>query len=368
MNSPEDQKVTFVELFFDLVFVFAVTQIVVLLHDDLSSQTIIQAIVIFWLVWWSWTQFTWTLNAADTTHPFIEFMTLVTTAIAFLMATSIPRAFEDRAPWFAIPYILTRIIGIYLQIKIAKNDNIKKAARGWARRSSIGFVLVLIGGMIGGNTQYILWILTIFVDFWAAKGSQDTQDADGIHIYPEHFTERHGLIVIIALGESLIVAAGGIVNEDLDLRLITIVMLAVTMTCGLWWSYFVKVKPTLDKAMEQAIGSERAEMGRDAYSLFHFPMLCGIISYTLAIEEAIAHPSDPLSTEGNFALGLGLLLFVGGTTLAVWRATGHIMSRRIVLILVISTLIVAGIIPLHGLVLGLLGVLLIVGLEHKTFS
>src|SRR5687768_14561646 len=100
--SPEDQKVTFVELFFDLVFVFSVTQVVGLLHDGLSWIVVGQAVLVFWLVWWAWTQFTWALNAADTTHPTVELGTLVATAVAFFMAVAVPEAFHDRALWFAV--------------------------------------------------------------------------------------------------------------------------------------------------------------------------------------------------------------------------------------------------------------------------
>src|SRR5688500_8944320 len=112
--SPEDQKVTFVELFFDLVFVFSVTQVVGLLHDGLSWIAVGQAILVFWLVWWAWTQFTWALNAADTTHHLVALATLAATAVAFFMAVVVPDAFQARALWFAIPYVLVRVIGLAL--------------------------------------------------------------------------------------------------------------------------------------------------------------------------------------------------------------------------------------------------------------
>ena len=136
------------------------------------------------------------------------------------------------------------------------------------------------------------------------------------------------------------------------------------MTCGLWWSYFVKAKPILDQIMEEATVINRIALGRDAFSFFHFAMLAGIISYTLAVEEALAHPSDPLSTEGRMALGIGLLLFIGGTALSVWRASNYIMLSRIVLILILSIIISLGIIPIHQLIVGLTGVIMIVYIEQ----
>ena len=117
--SPEDQRVTFVELFFDLVFVFSVTQVVGLLHHHLDWTGVGQTILVFWLVWWGWTQFTWALNAADTTHPSVELATLVATAVAFFMAAGIPNAFSGGALWFAIPYVLVRVIGLGLYVRVS---------------------------------------------------------------------------------------------------------------------------------------------------------------------------------------------------------------------------------------------------------
>ena len=110
--SPENQKVTFVELFFDLVFVFSVTQVVRFFHGELNLITVGKAILVFWLIWWAWTQFTWTLNAADTTHPLIRVGVLVATGIAFFMAVTLPGAFGDHLAWFGVTYVLVRILGL----------------------------------------------------------------------------------------------------------------------------------------------------------------------------------------------------------------------------------------------------------------
>ena len=205
ISSPDDQSVTFVELFFDLVFVFSVTQIVGLLHEGLDWQVVGQVILVFWLVWWAWTQFTWTLNAADTTHPWVQFGTLLATAVAFFMAVALPGAFGDRALWFAITYVLVRAIGLILQAWVTSEDPLQKAAvRIWIIVSLGGLAAVLLGGLIGGAMQYWLWAAAIVLDLIAgAIGGR----LEGWNLHPEHFAERHGLFVIIALGETLIVAA-----------------------------------------------------------------------------------------------------------------------------------------------------------------
>ena len=293
--SPEDQSVTFVELFFDLVFVFAITQITSLLHINLDATHILQALIIFWLIWWSWTQFTWTLNTIDTTNPQIEFIILLSTAIAFFMAIAIPEAFGDRAVLFAITYTLTRLIGLSLQLKVADALGQTEIVRMWVLTSFVGLGFVVIGSVLGGDLQYIFWILAIIADLFAANSGASGDWT----INTGHFAERHGLIVIVALGESLIVAAGGLVHQPLNSELVVAGVLSVSLTCALWWSYFIKPKAILEVAIEGATGPERAMIVRDVYSLAHFPMIAGIIVYALAIEEVISHLWERKNTECN---------------------------------------------------------------------
>src|SRR5438128_6618724 len=120
LHAPEAQPVTFVELFFDLVFVFAVTQVTALTADNLDAGGVARSTVVFWLIWWAWTQFTWTLSPADTQHTVVRALTLAATAAAFVMAASITRAFDQEALWFAVPYVLIRALGLGLQVRIDK--------------------------------------------------------------------------------------------------------------------------------------------------------------------------------------------------------------------------------------------------------
>lgn len=337
--SPEDQKVTFVELFFDLVFVFSVTQVVGLFHDDLNLITVGKAILVFWLVWWAWTQFTWALNAADTTHPLIQLGVLVATGIAFFMAVALPQAFGDQSIWFGVTYVLVRVLGLALYIWVASADPAqRKAVQTFALVSVGGLAAVLIGALFGGTLQLWLWGLAIALDIGAAAiGGQ----LEGWNLHPEHFSERHGLFVIIALGESLIVAAGGFAISIGISGILTIAFLAVAITGALWWSYFPKTKPLLDEAIESGHGAEQVRLARDVFSLIHFPMVCGIVAYAVAIEEVVAHPNDPLSLAGRAALAIGILLFVGGMAVAVYQATNQVLLPRILLVLVAVVLIVA---------------------------
>ncbi len=364
--SPEDQKVTFVELFFDLVFVFSVTQVVSLLHHELDWIGVGQAILVFWLVWWAWTQFTWALNAADTTHHLVELGVLVATAVAFFMAAALPGAFQDRSLWFAISYVLVRVIGLALYAWVASEDPAQRAAvRSFAIVSVGGLLAVLMGGYLGGRAQYWFWGSAILLDVIAAAvGGQ----SEGWNLHPDHFGERHGLFVIIALGETLIVAAGGVTDAPWTGNLLAVAVLVVAVSCGLWWSYFTRAKPVLDQALESRQGAEQAKLARDVFSLIHFPMLCGVIAYAVSVEEAVAHPGQPLAVVARVALALGLALFVGGMALAMWRATGRLLLPRLILtaLTALAIVVVTGAASTLSLAMALVGVVAIAVLEGRA--
>ena len=247
--SPDDQKVTFVELFFDLVFVFCVTQVVHLLGHGITPAALGEAVLVFWLVWWGWTQYTWALNAADTTHPLIALATLLATAVAFFLAIAIPGAFHGGGLAFAVSYVLVRGIGLalYGEVAYAAAPEQHAAVRLFTLLSLGGLAAVLAGGFFTGPAQYALWTGAIGLDLVAALvGGRSA----AWNLHPEHFAERHGLFVIIALGESLIVAGAGVAGEDWDLPTLLVAIPAVAVTCALWWTYFARAKPRLDHALE----------------------------------------------------------------------------------------------------------------------
>ena len=327
--SPDDQRVTFVELFFDLVFVFCVTQVAGLLHGHVDVPTIGSALLVFWLIWWSWTQFAWALNAANTDHPRIQMVTLLATAVAFFMGVGIPRAIGDGALWFAVPYVAMRVVGLLVYYWVAWVDpQQRQAVQVFGLASVTGLLAVLTGALLGGGAQYWCWGGAIALDLVAAGvGGRH----EGWNLHPEHFAERHGLIVIIALGETLIVAAAGLVGAPRTPVVVTTGVLAVAVTCGLWWSYFRYARFAFEHALAARAGSARASLARDVFSVLHFPMLCGVIAMAAATEEALAHPDRALALDLRVALGVGAVLFVGGTGVALRLATGFALTWRMLL-------------------------------------
>ncbi len=324
--SPDDQKVTFVELFFDLVFVFCVTQVVHLMHGHIDVHSAAGALLVFWLVWWSWTQFTWALNAANTDHPAVQMATLLATAIAFFLAIGIPRALDGGAAWFAVPYVALRSVGLLIYYWVAWSDpEQRRAVRVFGLFSVSGLAMVLAGAAIGGAAVYWCWAAAVVLDLMAAGiGGQ----LEGWNLHPEHFVERHGLIVIIALGETLIVAAAGLVGAPRTPAVVATGVAAVAVVCGLWWTYFPYVRPAFEHALAARQGAARSCTARDVFSVLHFPMLCGVIAMAVATEEALAHPDAPLSMNVRLAMSIGAALFVCGTAAAIWRAVGRTLIWR----------------------------------------
>lgn len=365
--SPEDQRVTFVELFFDLVFVFSVTQVVRLLHHHLDWTGVGQTVLVFWLVWWAWSQFTWALNAADTTHAGVELLTLLATGVAFFMAVSLPNAFSGGGAWFAVPYVLVRIIGLglYIRVSLDAGPSHRTAVRTFALLSVGGLAAVLAGGFAGGSTTYWLWGIAILLDIVAALVGVEAGEFD---LHPDHFAERHGLFVIIALGESLIVAAGGLSGAEITPSQIAVGALTVATTCALWWSYFGRAKPGLDAALEAANGPDRAPLGRDVFTLLHFVMILGVIAFAVAVEEAVLHPTDALGLESRLALAMGVVLFTGGMALAMWRAMRKLPLFRVFVAVAtgIGVVAAAGIPPALPVAIAFVGVTTIAVAEHRT--
>ena len=363
-----DQAVSFAELFFDLVFVFCVTQVVHLLHGSFDWLHVGRAVLVFWLIWWAWTQFTWALNAADTEHNWIQLGTLLATAFAFFMAVAVPQAFAGGAMWFAITYVAVRSIGLLIYLWVAWSDtSMRTAVKTFGAVSIAGLVAVLIGGLIGGAAQYWFWGLAIFLDVLAATIGANSE---GWNLHPRHFAERHGLFVIIALGETLIVAASAVAEESWDQSLLLISALAVGITSALWWLYFYRIKDHLEHAMAQQTGAAQSSMARDMFSLFHFPLVCGLIIYAYAIEEAMMHPGEPLTFEGRLALGIGIFLYSMSIVVAYWRGTKKLLVPRAVMTIFIAATIIGydGITCFRSLMISFSLLILLFGIEEKDWG
>ena len=331
IRTSDPQAVTFVELFFDLVFVFAVTQITALTAHDLTPDGVLRSIVLGWLIWWAWTQFTWTLNPADTTHPGVRVVTLAATGVALVMAASVTRAFADDALWFAVPYVVVRALGLGLQVRVdrERNDAFHTVVVVWTALSTIGLVLVLAGAVVDPSLRPWLWLLAIVADVvaaaWAGRGAS-------WDLNPSHLTERHALFVIIAIGESLIVAGTAVAGDERSWALASAAVVTIVVASLLWWTYFGWLKEALEHRYAAAPLERLGPLARDAFSLAHFPLIAGIVGFAVAIEEIAAHPDEAAPAAVLASLGVGVALFVACSALSYRLLGGPILVPRLLIL------------------------------------
>jgi low temperature requirement protein LtrA len=365
VRASQPQGVTFVELFFDLVFVFAVTQITARTASDLTVAGVLQSILVGWLIWWAWTQFTWTLNPADTTHNWVRVLTLTATAAAFVMAASVPRAFTDEAIWFALPYLVVRLLGLGLQVRVEmeREGADHAAVYRWAGASLVGLALVLAGALVDPGLRNILWLGAIGADFAAATvaGRAATWDLN-----PAHLAERHGLFVIIALGESLIVAGAAIAGAELAPSLVAAVGASIVIACLLWWTYFGWLSEALAHRFAAADPRRLGPLARDAFSFAHFPLIGGIVGFAVAVEETVVHPNDPMTGPVLAALGVGVALFVASSALSLRILGGPVLIGRLATLALMAVgLVIVGVmrtppvVPLGVVAAALLAIVLV---------
>ena len=326
-SAPPGQPVTFVELFFDLVFVFAVTELTGVLRASDDATGVARSVIIFWLLWWGWTQFTWSLNAADTSRHGIAGATLGAVLVAYAMATAVTDAFGPTGWWFALPYVALRAVGLAIYIWVASEDEGRRVAViGFTVRSTWGIAAVLIGAALDPTPRLALWALAIVLDFAAAAmgGNRQSYGVD-----PPHFIERHALFVILALGESLIAVGAPVPGAEKTASLVAAALIGVALVCLLWWTYFAHIKPAVEDAIHGAALPDVSTLARDVYSLLHFPVLCGIVAIAAAAEEAIAHPDEPLAWPATLQFAAGLVLYVAGLAAVHRRASTTWLWHRL---------------------------------------
>ena len=329
LSSPDEQGADFVELFFDLVFVFAITRITSYTAHHLDASHIPFALLTFWLIWWGWTQFTWSLNAANTRLSSVRLLVLLATGVAFVMASSVDEAFGDGVMWFAVPYVIIRTIGIALYARVTTGKDASNRIRAFAIPSFVGLIAIMAGAFADPSIRTWWWLLAIGFDMLAGYlGGR----AEGWDLKSGHFAERHGLIIIIALGESLIVAAIAVGSQERSQEILIVGGLAVLVTCLLWWSYFSWIYEYMEEHFSNLTGSKQTSLARDAYSFLHFPLICGIIGIAVGFEKILGHPHDLLNIPIAAALGGGYIFFAGFTALSVWRLSGLLLIPRIVIL------------------------------------
>jgi low temperature requirement protein LtrA len=336
----EEETVTPLELFFDLVFVLAITQCTALMSSDPTWEGLAKGILVLGVLWWSWVGYSWLTSVLDPEEDAVRLTIFVAMAALLVVGLSVPEAFGDTALIFACAYAVVRVAHIALFLLASRDDALfRRSVVGLAIGSAIGVGLLVAASFADGAVQGGLWALAIGLDM----GEPYLFGADGWKLVPQHFCERHGLIVIIALGES-IVAVGVGAGHHIDAGVIVAAAAGTAVAAALWWLYFDIVAIVASRRLASAEpGRERNEMARDSYSYLHFPMVAGIVLVALGMKKTLGHVEDPLRLVPATALLGGTATYLLAHVGFRLRHVHTVNTRRLGLAVVLVAFIPAAI-------------------------
>jgi len=373
-TAADGHRATQFELFFDLVFVFAVTQVTGLVHEEHSAIGVFQGLIVLGLLWWAWSSYTWLGNQAHADQGLIRGGMVVAMVAAFIVALTIPEAWHDRPGGLSAPivlalaYLVIRVVHEALYFAAAGDDEglRHQVALNLIPLSTGGFLL-LAGALVGDGARTALWGAALTVD-WIATYVTSLRGGGWRINSVEHWVERHGLIVIIAIGESVVAIGVGASGTPVDWRLLLGAVLGILLATAMWWLYFDVSAGAAERALQAHDPSRRVRAAIEAFTYLHFWMILGIVISAVGVEEALAHAADDGGLGGFTAacLYLGVATYLLGHVLSWLRLNGRCKVQRVLAaaVIVAATPLAAALQPL--LALALLALVLAVLLAFET--
>jgi low temperature requirement protein LtrA len=344
--TDEGHAVTTLELFFDLVFVFAFTQVTAFMADDLGWRGVLRGLVLFALLWFVWCSYTWLGNQARADEGVVRLAMIVAMGATFLVALAIPEAWGDEGGGISAPVVLAvalavvRVVHLGVYAIAALGDaGLRSQLVRTAVPVGIAVTLLVVGAVIGGPTQTVLWATALVVDYTGVYAS----GTDWRLPAPGHFAERYGLIVIIALGESIIAVGVGVADLPLTVPTIAAAVLGLLVSVALWWAYFDVVAPVAERELRRREGAERVRLARDSYTYLHFPMVAGVIYLALGVKKVAEYVgdeshhalTDPLPATALWAMYAGVVAYLVAHLGFRLRNVGSINRPRAVVAVVL---------------------------------
>jgi low temperature requirement protein LtrA len=335
-RAGEEQRATTLELFYDLVFVFAITQISHLLleHPDWTGAG--QSALVLLVVWWAWNYTTWVTNELDPESVAVRSLVIALMLASLLMAVAIPQAFGERALLFAGAYVAIQV-GRHLFLTFAA------AGPGTIERERALHILIwflaagalwIAGAFADGSARTLLWLCALAVDYSAPLVTywvpgRTHVDPGTWEVQPSHFSERFQLFVIIALGESIVLTGATTSGLELDAARVAAFAIAFLGSAALWWLYFDYVARIAERRLARASGEARTRLARDGYTYLHVVMIAGVIVAAAGDELLIAHPTEELATGELLILISGPALYLLAHALFRLRMAGTVSWKRL---------------------------------------
>jgi low temperature requirement protein LtrA len=333
----EEERVTPLELFFDLVFVLAITQCTALMAAHPTWAGLARGLLVLGVLWWCWVGYAWLTSVVDPEEGAVRIAIFAAMAAILVAALAVPHAFNDAGLIFAISYGIARLAQVVLlYISARDNESLRHSVViGLLGSTIIGVLLLVIASQLDGVAQGAFWALALALDMAGPLFF----GVEGWSLVPGHFAERHGLIVLIAIGES-IVALGAGAHAHLDAGLITAAVLGVAVAAALWWLYFDVVAIVATRRLARApIGRVQNAMARDAYSFLHLPMVAGVVLLALGMKKTLAHVDHHLDIVPATALFGGVAVYLLAHVAFRWRNLHTLNRQRLITAAVLTALI-----------------------------
>jgi low temperature requirement protein LtrA len=321
-----EERVTPLELFFDLVFVLSFTQVTLKMAENPGWESLGEGLLILAAVWWAWCAYGWLTNSIDPDENLNRVCMFAAMGGMLIVSLTIPDAFGDRGVLFGCAYFFVRAMQLVLYVRntpgAAEGGDLQAILR-LAPGFLLGSALLIAAGLLDGGGRASVWILAILVD-WSTPLLFGTEE---FHLDPVHFAERHGLIVMITWGESIL-AVGAATEFTLTAGQVFAALFGIAAVAALWWAYFDVVAIVAERRLAEAPPGEQAPLARDAYSYLHFPLIAGIVLLALGLKETLALTGESLETVPALALCGGPALYLLGQIAFRERTLGSFSPHR----------------------------------------
>lgn len=369
VEQTEEERVTPLELFFDLVFVLAITQVTAMMAREMTWAEIGRDMLIFGWLWWAWAAYAWLTNTIDPDSVLARLVVFTSMSAMLVVALAEPGVWGDDAVVFGVAYLVVRVLWavlFWLGVRGTGDVNLMAAVKGLTPYALVAPSIMLVGCFLAEDVRVWVFLGALVLDL----AGPYIQPHFGWRVHPEHFAERHGLILIIALGESIVALGVGASAIEIDGGVIITALLGVAVAAALWWSYFDVVALVAKSKLAVAEGEQQAKLARDSYTMLHMPMVGGIVLVALGVKTVIAQTGDPLSVEAATAMFGGVAVYLLAHIGMRMRNVHSLNRQRLVVALVMVLLIapstkVPALLALAAVAAVLLGLVAYEGLRFR---
>ncbi|MGH2987357.1 MAG: low temperature requirement protein A [Solirubrobacterales bacterium] len=320
-----EHRATPLELFFDLVFVFAFTQVTGLMSANPTWEGLGQGMLVLAAIWWAWGGYAWMTNALHRDDWLARLGLFSAMGAMLIAALAVPQAFGDDAVVFGLAYFAVRMIHIAVYAYGAQEKDVSGAILNLAPGLLAAPALLVVAGFLDGGAQAGLWIVALLIDY----GTPYVRDVSGFRVSASHFAERFGLIIIIALGESIVAIGAGLEGDALTGAVIVAALAAIALAIAQWWTYFDVVAIIAERKLAEAEGIARNRLARDSWGVLHGLLIAGIILTALGVKKTVGDVDSPLETVPAVALCGGVALYLFGHVAIRWRSVHSLNRQRV---------------------------------------